>query len=101
VSRQWNGDGQFEFLFSLMGCDLVEMGDGEGGQRRVYVVRTISEAASGQLELAFVALDRAGMVKDLRKEGQWIRIKSLDDLRRRGCVKVSLDVLGRLRQAGD
>ncbi|MGH9543495.1 MAG: type II CRISPR RNA-guided endonuclease Cas9, partial [Terriglobales bacterium] len=96
VRRQWEGGGEFEFLFSLMGGDMVEMDLGRGPE--LFPVRVISESASGAIELDFVRHTQAAQISKI-PNGEWIRVRSLDKLRRAGCRKVEVDVVGRVREA--
>ncbi|MGH9467239.1 MAG: type II CRISPR RNA-guided endonuclease Cas9 [Terriglobales bacterium] len=99
ISHQWPGEGEFEFQFSLMGGDLVEMAGENGEPPEARVVRTISEDSKGRIELDFVAHSHAAQVGDLRRAGQYDRVGRTDELRERGCRKLTVDVLGRLHEA--
>jgi CRISPR-associated endonuclease Csn1 len=90
-----------KFLFSLMGGDMVEMKHPERDQRELFVVRKISEAASGAIELAFARHTDARLKDDIIRAGEWVRISRLDELRGLACRKVLVDVLGRVRNAND
>ncbi|HXG35132.1 MAG TPA: type II CRISPR RNA-guided endonuclease Cas9 [Bryobacteraceae bacterium] len=92
---------QGRFLFSLMGGDMVEMKHPDRPERELFVVRTVSEAASGAVELVFVRHTDARRVEDIKKTGDWIRITRLNDLRDLGCRKVVVDPLGNVRSAHD
>lgn len=100
VRRRSEKDPEAEFLFSLMGGDTVEMATAPGGSATdVYVVRTISEASNGIIELDFVRISQAAEVTDLKKAGEWVRITRMNELLERACRKVTVDSLGRIRSA--
>lgn len=99
VTRRLEHEEGFQFLYSLMGGDMVEMSE-PGGAACRFVVRTISAYASGQIELALVAATNAAKLADARAAGQLLRITDMNDLRKRGCRKIEVDLLGRARGAG-
>jgi len=88
------------FKFSLMNGDTVEMADGE--RRALFIVHKISRFATGQVEFAFCRATDARRVKQIQegKGVDWPR-PGPDGLRKLGCVKVSVDALGRVRPAND
>lgn len=97
----------FEFLFSLMGGDTVEM-QWDKDQREIAVVRTVSQSpATGIIELAFVRHTQAAKITDIKAQEklsgrvEWLRITRLTELQERGCRKVTVDPIGRVREARD
>jgi CRISPR-associated endonuclease Csn1 len=99
IENELPGHERYEFLFSLMGGDMVEMKHPSPQGRQLFVVRTISEAANGRIELDFVRHNDARLVADMKASSDWIRIMRLNDLRELGCRKVMVDALGRVRSA--
>ncbi len=91
----------YEFLFSLMGGDIVEMKHPERDSRELFVVRTISEASSGAIEVAFARQTDARLKAEMLSEGSWIRIRRVDELQQLGCQKVVVDLLGNVHPAHD
>lgn len=100
VQRKLPETPDFDFVFSLMGGDLVEMNDNDG-RSNLFVVRVISEASSGAIELCFCRHTDARMIKDMKAAGSWVRIRSVDQLRERACRKVVIDPLGNIAEAHD
>lgn len=95
VNRRWEGDGEFEFLFSLMAGDTVELRTDEADAPRLFVLRSISDG-----DYWFMPNTLTGNVKRLQREGRLVRIRTDDGLRQRACRKVEIDVLGRVFEAG-
>ena len=89
------GQPDFQFLFSLMSGDMVEIEDNDG-RRGLFVVRGISER-----DFTFARHTCAMLKEDMKKTRHWLRIRSIEKLRQRGCRKVSVDPLGRVREAND
>lgn len=100
-----------EFLFSLMPGDMVEMSDPLHPPKNLFLVRTISQETSGEVEIDLVRHTEARQIEDLKrisfkdfragKPGEWIRIRSVDQLRLADCRKVLIDVLGGVRYVHD
>lgn len=94
VNRTWDGEGDCEFLFSLMPGDMVRMDSPEGGPAQIYVLRSISAN-----DFWFMRHSLAGRVAELKAADQLQRVKSLRVLQLRRCSKVVVDVLGRIHEA--
>jgi CRISPR-associated endonuclease Csn1 len=99
IEKKLPGHDGYEFLFSLMGGDMVEMNHPGHDSRQLFVVRTISEAATGAIELAFVRHTDARIKSDIEKTKDFIRITSINKLQEMGCRKVMVDALGGVRSA--
>lgn len=82
------------FKFSLMKGDTVEVDD--NGKRALFVVRSISEG-----DIPMVRICDARRISDIKKRKEWLRIRSIDQLRQLNCLKVCVDALGRVRPAND
>jgi CRISPR-associated endonuclease Csn1 len=89
-----------QFLFSLMGDDIIEMDDVKGG-RNLFVVRTISESSAGRIELALARHTDSRLKKEIQAADDWIRINSLETLRKTNCRKVTVDPLGNVHPCND
>ncbi|HVZ61594.1 MAG TPA: hypothetical protein VG892_12490, partial [Terriglobales bacterium] len=100
VENKLPGSEDAEFVFSLMGGDMVEMDDLTSKTRNLFVIRTMSEFAGGRIQLSFVRHTDARLKAEIIKAEDWLRI-GVDGLRERNCRKVVVDVLGRLREARD
>jgi len=95
VQKDLPGQPDFQFLFSLMSGDMVEIEDNDG-RRGLFVVRSISKG-----DFNFARHTCAMLKEDMAKTRHWLRIRSIEKLRQRGCRKVSVDPLGRVREAND
>jgi CRISPR-associated endonuclease Csn1 len=88
------------FRFSLNSGCLVQLDD-EGGERSIWVVRTIS---NGNAELCRVndARDKATMKAAMKenKTGDWAK-RSVDTLRKLNCTKVDVSLIGDITPAND
>ena len=89
------------FKFSLMGGDTVEteIDYDERGKlytAGIYRVRTI--AANGQISL--LKINDSRMKKDIKDAKEWWS-PAIDTLRKLGCKKVLVDLLGRVHPAND
>lgn len=100
IERSLPDHPEWEFQFSLMGGDMVEMDDPKGG-RSLFVVRTISEDKEGNQEIDLVRHIDSRLIADMKKTGDWIRIRNVDELRARGCRKVLVSVLGEVKEIHD
>lgn len=91
---------EFEFKFSLMGGDMVEMEHPKKKTRGLFVLRTISQTAQGRIELSFADSRDARLKTEIIKSGDWIR-QDIGPLRKLGCRKVAVDPLGRVMGLND
>lgn len=88
------------FKFSLMGNDTVRMDHPAHPQGTIFVLRTISKDAKGRVELDFVRHNDARPIKDIQNTDKekgtkdWVRARTVDDLREWNCRKVVVDLLG-------
>ena len=81
----------------------MEMDDSGGRRKDLFIVRTISEEASGDVEIDLVRHSEARRLEDLKRvsfkdfrKGQGselIRIRSVDQLRVANCRKIAVDPL--------
>jgi CRISPR-associated endonuclease Csn1 len=101
IQRTLPEQASFQFQFSLMGGDMVEMQDPKTGARGLFVVRGISESAKGAIEVDFARSTDARIVDEMKKTGDWLRVTRLEHLRQWGCRKVVVDALGRVHSARD
>ncbi|MCF6286987.1 MAG: type II CRISPR RNA-guided endonuclease Cas9, partial [Candidatus Hydrogenedentes bacterium] len=85
------------FVFSLCGGDMVEMLDDEG-EKRLYVVRGISEFSSGALVLDFLTHTDARGISKVPRKG---RTKVPNVMFALDCKKVTVSPLGEVRRAND
>lgn len=105
INREFDEPG-FEFIFSLMARDSVEMQPRGGGNPKIYRLLSISD---GDLEFAphneaiiQVKKNDGGASRNLRQRQRADgRITNWRILLQRGCRKVTVDALGRVRGAGD
>jgi len=102
VIRREHPDGPaWTFRFSLMGGDTIELHrecDHANGQclPTLYRIRTI--AGNGQLSL--VTATDARLIKSIKDAKEWWSPRA-DNLRKLGCRKVVVDLLGRVHPAND
>ncbi|MEW5797252.1 MAG: type II CRISPR RNA-guided endonuclease Cas9 [Candidatus Zixiibacteriota bacterium] len=92
VVKKDHGPGKC-FLFSLANGDVIEL-DHENGQRGLCVVRTIETNS----KIRWVKTNDARKLAGRSKSGETARP---DPLRKRNCVKMTVDPLGRVRRARD
>jgi len=92
--RHPDGD-DYQFMFSLMNGDVVEMDDPRINGRNLFVVRGISEDA-----INFVRHNEARRKEDLSKtsdrSGDFVRARNVERLREWNCRKVTVDPVGRV-----
>lgn len=99
VQKEWMPEA--EFLFYLMGGDLVRMDHPSHAPGSLFVVRTISEGADGNFEIDFVRDTDARLIGDIKKDDKekgnegWVRARNIDSLRAWNCRKVFVNVLGK------
>lgn len=101
VQRKYPDAEDYQFKFSLMGGDTVELHricDHKAGKCEpdIYRLRTI--ASNGQLSL--VKINDARMIKDIKEAKDWWSPR-VDTLRQLNPRKVSIDALGTVRSAND
>jgi CRISPR-associated endonuclease Csn1 len=95
------------FVFHLMKGDMVEMFDSPSGRKRVrgkvsgqkdlYVIDSLSEgdySFSRHTKSLSAAKADGAKLGQLEERGDRIRIRSIDELRKRECRKVEVDPLG-------
>jgi CRISPR-associated endonuclease Csn1 len=88
------------FLFSLATHEIMSLTDANGAVN-LYRVRKVSQSKSGSIEIAGARLNDARLKDDIIKAGDWLRIRSVDDLARKTCCKVLVTPLGEVRDAND
>ena len=88
------------FKFSLAPGEIVHLTD-EKGEARLYRVRTVSQAASGSIEIAGAKVNDARLKDEIIKGGDWLRITSMDKVAAMSCHKVIITPLGEIRDAND
>lgn len=95
VDRQWRGDGEGRFLFSLSGGDTIRTRDG------IFLVSTFSTIKNG-ITFELVGVTDARQEKERRASGARRGLRpSLSRLRDGQCEKVVVDPLGRVLPARD
>lgn len=99
VQRVHGPQNEVRFKFSLMGGDMLEMDNDEGG-RNLFVVRTISQFSAGPVLLVFARHNDARKVKEMAKSGFLVRLVP-NTLRKKNPRKVVVDLLGRVYPAND
>jgi hypothetical protein len=107
IVRRDHGPGK-RFVFSLAGGEIVELNAEEtkkGPTPRacsaagLYVVRTLSLANRGGIEVDFAGINDARLKKNIQEAGAWGR-SGVDPLRKRNCRKVVVTPLGEVRRVG-
>jgi CRISPR-associated endonuclease Csn1 len=78
--------------------DVVEMTvpKSEPAERDLFVVRGFSIEKGGSPEIDLVRHNLAGEIGDLKKAGEWKRVRNWDEFRRLDPRTVALDALGRV-----
>jgi CRISPR-associated endonuclease Csn1 len=94
-------DERAALVMALYKGDIVEMAvpGSEDGERDLFVVRGFSVGGSGEPEITATRHNLAGEIKDLKKRGEWIRVRAGKNFRRLDPRIVLLDPLG--RRVGD
>jgi CRISPR-associated endonuclease Csn1 len=84
-------------VLSLYKGDVVEMAVPETGtgERDLFVIRGFSVGGSGEPEITATRHNFAGEIKDLKKRGEWIRVRAGKNFRQLDPRIVRLDPLGR------
>ncbi len=98
------------FLFSLCNGDCIQLTNSDGKQY-LYRVRTITHIkSSGQIQVAFTALQDARILNDIKNydrdnniknEDRGFQLLSPDAFRLRKCQKITITHLGEVRRAND
>jgi CRISPR-associated endonuclease Csn1 len=91
-------DGGAPLIMWLYKGDMVEMTvpKSEPVERDLFVVRGFSIEKRGSPEITLVRHNRAGEIGQLKKAGEWMRVRSWDEFRRLDPRVVTLDALGRV-----
>lgn len=101
ICREHPDGPAWKFRFSLMGGDTIELHRecdhaSEKCAPTIYRIRTI--AGNGQL--CIVKAPDARLIKDIKEAKEWWSPRA-DNLRKLGCRKVTIDLLGRVHPAND
>lgn len=98
VRRSYPDQDNYSFKFSLQCGDLLEAE--QNGRATLYVVRSISESASGAVELALAEHVDARKINEM-KAAQSLWRPKIDPMRKAQCRKVAVDILGNIHPAND
>ena len=103
ICKQLPGNDEANFVFALMGGDMVRMDHPAHPPGSLFVVRTISQSSNDAIEIDFVCDRDARMIAEIKKDDKenkregWVRARSIDALRQWSTRKVFVDVLGKVR----
>lgn len=103
ICKQLSGNDEANFVFALMGGDMVRMDHPAHPPGSLFVVRTISQSSNDAIEVDFVRDRDARMIAEIKKDDKenkregWVRARSIDALRQWSTRKVFVDVLGKVR----
>jgi hypothetical protein len=88
-----------QFKFSLAPGEVIEC-DGKPDGRSLYVMRTVSQLSSGQLQIGFAPIRDARKAKEMQSARAWLWA-SPATLSQRHPRKVSVNALGEVSEAHD
>ncbi len=103
LRKEQSGLEDAEYLFHLMGGDMVRMDHPAHPSGSLFVVRTISEGSDDAIEVDLVRDCDARLITEIKKDDKqnnregWVRARSIDALRQWNCRKIFVDVLGKVR----
>lgn len=92
IAKRYLDEADWEFQFSLMGGDTIELMGMEGDLDRTGIWRVRTIASNEQL--ALVRAQDARLITEIKKAGQWWQPRP-DALRRLNARKVEVDLLGK------
>jgi len=88
-----------KFKFSLAPGEVIEC-DGEQGQRRLLVVRSVTQLSAGQIVIGLAPVNDARKKSDMQKSRDWVW-KVPNTLRECHARKVSVSPVGEVAEAHD